>query len=433
MSDTLRIDSSFSPKLIDPLLRNDARYIVLYGGRGGSKSWNVARSLLIRATLKRIRVLCCREYMANMNESVHKLLCDQIVDLGLSSRFRIEKAHIYGTNGSEFSFAGIRNNPHGLKSYEGVDVAWCEESASCTYRSWEILIPTIRKNDSQIIVTFNPELASDETWKRFVVSPPPNSVVVKINYDENPFCPQVLLDEAEYLKESDPDAYQNVWLGYPRVYLENAVYGKEIRLATEEGRICNVQYDPLVPVHTFWDLGWRDSTSIIMAQQVGSEFHVIDFLEGTQTTTVEYLRMLQAKPYVFGTFFLPHDAVAKEKGSGRSIEEIIRSHGKTVHVIKRLAVNDGIHAAKVIFDRCWFDERKCADLLQHLRKYAWDMKKMPDGEYIASARPEPVHGSDSHAADAFRYMAIGLQAPKKQFSPRIHIDHGPPSSTGWMR
>lgn len=416
------ISAAFPPKLIEPLLESRARYVVLHGGRGGAKSWSVARALLIRAANAPLRILCCREYMSSVADSQHKLLVDQIHELGLSDRFNVEKATIYGLCGSEFRFAGIRNNPDTVRSFEGVDVAWVEEAASCTRKSWETLIPTIRKENSQIIITFNPILSTDETYQRFVVSPPPSANVVRINYVDNPFCPQVLLEEARYLQESDPDAYQNVWLGHPRVTLANAVYASELRQCQESGRITKVPYDEFAPVHAFYDLGWRDSTSIILAQSIGHEYHIIDFVQGNKRSISDYLRQLQGLGYVYGTHYLPFDGGAKSLQTGRSVEQLIRAHGFQVRVMPKLSIADGINAARQIFGRCWFDQHKTADLLQCLRNYQWDEEHR--------GKLEPLHDENSHAADAFRLMALSIRSPSKR--PERHPFEPEERPSGWM-
>jgi phage terminase large subunit len=432
-----RVRAGFPPKLIAPLFQAKNRYIVLYGGRGGGKSHGIAMSLLIKAANTPLRILCCREFMSSIKNSVHKLLCDKIIELGLQDRYIVERSAIYGKNGSEFSFDGIRNNVSGLKSYEGYNIAYCTEAANFSKHSWDTLIPTIRRPGSQIIIDFNPELATDETYRRFVVNPPPDSVVIKINFDENPFFPEVLRHEADYMQQTDPDGYQNVWLGHPRVYLDDAVYGRELREATEQNRICKVAYDPLVPVSTFWDLGWRDSTAIIFAQLVNHEFHLIDFLQSNATTTTGYLKLLQQKDYVYGDDWLPHDGFAKAIGTGRSIQEIMTAAGRKVRKVPKLAVTDGINATRTMFSRFWIDEVKCADLIQSLRKYRWSIPTGDPDEDIgrrkaADMRPEPVHDEWSHACDALRGLALSLRPAATPFKPS---DPRPvaQSQTGWMR
>jgi phage terminase large subunit len=134
------------------------RYKVLYGGRGGAKSWNIARWLVIEAARRQIRILCTRETQKSIADSVHKLLSDQIYMLGLGSSYRIERSKIYASTGSEFIFAGLKHDPGALKSYEAVDVCWVEEAQTVSARSWDVLIPTIRKPGSEIVVSFNPDL-----------------------------------------------------------------------------------------------------------------------------------------------------------------------------------------------------------------------------------------------------------------------------------
>jgi phage terminase large subunit len=404
-----------------------ARYKVLYGGRGGAKSWSVARALLTQGVSKPIRVLCAREFQSSISDSVHKLLSDQINALGMDAFYTIEKAAIHGKNGTEFSFAGIKHNVGRIKSYEGVDIVWVEEAQNVSKHSWETLIPTIRKDGSEIWVTLNPELDTDETYKRFVANPPPGAVVRKVTYADNERFPPELEKERLYLKERDPDAYLTIWEGQCRHTLDGAIYAKELRRAAEEGRITRVPYDGSKPVHTFWDLGWSDATSIWFAQSIGFDYRIIDFMQDTQRSIPEFLRLLQAKQYVYGTDYIPHDGGAKNQAAaGRTIEMQLRGAGRTVVVQERFSIADGINAARTIFDNCWFDENKCADGLQALRHYRYDVD--PESGQFSK---QPLHDHNSHAADAFRGLAMSLKSKpgaRAQRTPRER----PAGATGWM-
>ena len=140
------------------------RYKVAYGGRGSGKSWSYARALLMMGTEKPLRVLCTREVQKSIKQSVHTLLKDQIQALGLGEFYEIVENAIRGKNGTEFNFAGLATNTvESIKSFEGVDIVWCEEAQNISKRSWDILIPTIRKPDSEIWVTFNPYMDTDDT------------------------------------------------------------------------------------------------------------------------------------------------------------------------------------------------------------------------------------------------------------------------------
>jgi Phage terminase large subunit len=159
-------------------LYRPARYKVLYGGRGAGKSHAVATYVLSRAVNKTVRVLCCRELQTALRDSVHKLLCDQITALRIGSHFEITQSSIRTRNGSEFIFEGLKHNVSRIKSLEGCDICWVEEAQTVSHTSWEVLIPTIRKEGSEIIVTMNPELATDASYVRFIADPPPGAVLM---------------------------------------------------------------------------------------------------------------------------------------------------------------------------------------------------------------------------------------------------------------
>jgi len=418
------------PTALEPLFAPH-RYKILFGGRGGGKSWGIATYLLTEAARRPLRVLCCREFQSSIRESVHKLLGDIIAKYNLGG-FDVQEKGIKGPHGSEFFFEGLRHNTGKIRSLEGIDKVWVEEAANVTKTSWEILIPTIRKDGSEIIVSFNPELDTDETYQRFVAKPPTNAVVIKINYHDNPWFPEVLQREMEDLRRRDPDAYQHVYLGECRLTLDGAIYARELREATEEGRIGAVPYDPTKPVNVYVDLGWADMTSIWMAQHIAGEVRLIDYLEDAQRPWNDYLKALQERPYVYGTLWLPHDAQAKALGTGRSIEEISRNAGWRVRIVPRLSVADGINAARTLFPTLWFDREHCADGLQALRHYRYDLD--PNGQFSRN----PLHDAASHGADALRYCAVAMQEQRRTHYPtkppprRVVIERGR-AQTAWMR
>lgn len=388
------------PAKLRPLFE-PKRYKVLYGGRGGAKSWGVARALLLMGAQKPLRILCARETQKSISESVHRLLSDQVSALGLAGFYEIQKATIIGRNGTEFTFAGLRHNIDNIKSVEGSDIVWVEEAQTVSKHSWDVLIPTIRKSGSEIWITFNPELEDDDTYQRFVLHPPETAWVQKIGWQDNPWFPEELKAELEALKARDPDSYLTVYEGHCRQTLDGAIYAQELRASAD--RITRVPYDATRPVHTFWDLGWSDQTAIWFAQSVGFEFRVIDYYEARHQALPHYLRELQAKPYVYGTDWLPHDGQAHQMGSGRSIQELMKEAGRKVQIVPRLSVQDGINAARTIFPNCWFDAEKCADGLTALRRYRYDVDA--DGKYSKT----PLHDQYSNGADAFRMLAVALK------------------------
>ena len=399
-----------------------ARYRVLYGGRGGSKSWNIARALLLKGCEQSIRVLCAREYQTSIKDSVHKLLCDQIYNLELEAHYEITERTIRGLNGTEFIFVGIKNNTNNVKSIEGIDICWVEEAQSVSPNSWNVLVPTIRKADSEIWISFNPELPTDETWKRFVMNPPENAVVQKINWSDNPWFPEVLDLERRALQGRDMEAYNNVWEGIPRQTVDGAIFAKEVTMAELEGRICNVPYDQTKGVHAIFDLGWADQTAVWLLQFVGQETRLIRYFEDSQQTISYYMAKLQSFGYVYDTIWLPHDAKAKSLGTGKSIEEIVRATGMKVQILDRVPVADSINAARTIFNKCYFDRQNTEEGLQCLRHYRYDVD--PETKMFS---PKPLHDEYSHGADAFRYIGLMINEPKK-----AQVQKSYRAPVGWM-
>jgi len=386
------------------------RYRILYGGRGGAKSWGVARALLIKGAQRQLRILCAREFQTSIRDSVHKLLCDQIIDLRLDGFYEITQNSIRGKNGTEFSFIGLKNNVANVKSYEGVDICWVEEAQTTSRLSWNVLIPTIRKQDSEIWVTFNPELESDETYQRFVIHPPANSVVQKINWSDNPWFPETLNIEKNSLRDRDIESYNTVWEGICRQTVDGAVFAREMQMADLEERITKVPYDPSKPVHAVFDLGWSDATAIWFVQWIGMETRLIRYHEDSQKTISEYLAKMQTYGYVYDTLWLPHDAENKTlAAAGRSIDQIVRAAGYKTKIIPRTPIPDSINAARTLFRNCWFDRENCADGLQCLRHYRFDVD--PDTKAFSK---NPVHDEYSHGADAFRMLGLVVNEPKKR-------------------
>jgi phage terminase large subunit len=400
-----------------------ARYRVLYGGRGGSKSWNIARALLLKGCEQQIRVLCAREFQTSIKDSVHKLLCDQIYNLEIEAHYEITDRTIRGINGTEFIFVGVKNNTNNVKSIEGIDICWVEEAQSVSPNSWNVLVPTIRKADSEIWISFNPELPTDETWKRFVMNPPENAVVQKINWNDNPWFPEVLDLERRALQGRDMEAYNNVWEGIPRQTVDGAIFAKEVTMAELEGRICNVPYDATKGVHAVFDLGWADQTAVWILQFVGQETRLLRYFEDSQQTISYYMAKLQSFGYVYDTIWLPHDAKAKSLGTGKSIEEIVRATGMKVQILDRVPVADSINAARTIFNKCYFDRQNTEEGLQCLRHYRYDVD--PDTKMFSA---KPLHDEYSHGADAFRYIGLMINEPRKAQPKRANQR----AQVGWM-
>jgi phage terminase large subunit len=355
-----------------------------------------------------LRVLCARELMKSVQESVHETLSLQIERLGLKPFYKIEKSGIYGRNGTQFKFSGLRDTQN-LKSYENFDVWFVEEAANVSHRSWEYIIPTIRKSGAELWVAFNPELDTDETYRRWVLNPPPGAVVVKTSYHDNNWLTKELLDKIEHSRLTDPDGFLNIYEGHCRTSLEGAIYVDEIRAATQANHITRVPYNPAFPVHTFWDLGFADQTAIWFVQSIAFEHRFIDFYRNNRKALAHYLAELQGRGYVYGTHHLPHDGRAHGLATGKSIEEMMRAAGLRVKIVPDIGVKNGINAVRTLFPLSWFDEEKTKDGLDALRRYRYEVD--PITQQFSKL---PFHDDNSNPADAYRMAGVGLTEPIRE-------------------
>jgi phage terminase large subunit len=414
--------------LLNVLPEHRVRYKVAYGGRGGMKSYAFADAGLIRGAQQFERVLCGRELMASLKESVHHLLAARIRTLGLQSAYTVQEATILGPKWldgkrTEFVFAGLRHN---------ID-ARIEEAANVSKASWDTLDPTIRWHDpktgrkAEVWITYNPKLATDETYKRTVITPLPDSIVKRTYYYENPWLPDDLRAMAEYARLNNPRDYRHIWLGEPVNEVDGAIFGEQLRAVDNEGRILPLPISKTHPVDCYWDLGYGDTNAIWFMQALGGWFQVIDYDEGNALTVADWSVRLQSKGYSYGTMWLPHDGVDAllhkrlAASAGKSVEMVLRELGWKVRVAPKLAVNDRIDAARSVFSQCRFDQTRCADGLQGLRHYQWapiasavePPERSGGVRRPVDTRPTPLHNWASHPADAFCTLAVAAKHPPK--------------------
>lgn len=381
-----------------------ARYKVAHGGRGSAKSWSFARALLALGAQRKLRILCTREVQKSIKDSVHKLLSDQIEAIGLGWFYQIQNNEIRGANGTEFLFAGLADHTvESIKSYEGVDVVWVEEAHKVSKRSWDILIPTIRKEGSEIWISLNPELETDETYSRFVIDPPANAVVVQINYSDNPWFPDVLEQERVDCLRRDPKGYPQIWEGKCLPAVAGAIYYDEIQAAQEEGRIARVPYDPMLKAHVIFDLGWNDAMFVSIVQRVRSELRVIESMEDSHKTLDWWSAELRKKNLNWGTVFLPHDGEHRDFKTAKSAKEIMEALGWTVKITPNLKVEEGIRLTRMAFPQMVFDKDKAARIVQCAKRYRRSVNQQ------TNEPGAPLHDEWSHGADNLRYVAINAE------------------------
>jgi phage terminase large subunit len=362
----------------------------------------MARALLMIGGMNKTRILCTREVQKSIQQSVHQLLSDQIAEMGMQDFYEILQTEIRGKNGTEIYFSGLSNETAtSLKSFEGVDICWCEEAQTITKHSWDILIPTIRAEKSEIWVSYNPELETDETHSRFAINKSSDCLVVKMNYSDNDWFPKVLEAERLHAKETMRiEDYNWIWEGDCKPAVEGAIYFDQVSEAENEGRLCNVPYDPLLKVHCVWDLGWNDAMCITFVQKSASALHIIDYIEGNRRTYDDYMIEINAKKYNMGTHWLPHDGFSHDPKSGTTVERILQALGATVRQVPMLDVENGIQTARMAFRRLYFDKTKASRLIECLKRYRRNINQSTL-EFTT-----PRHDEFSHGADSFRYVCV---------------------------
>lgn len=439
------------PEVFDFLLETPARWKVCYGGRGAAKTESFARALIILCMKRKLRILCLRELQNSIAESTKQTIELAIEEMGYSREFEITATSIVSKRtGSEFLFMGLRYNINKIKSLARIDIAWVEEAVNVSYNSWEKLGPSIRgrpKDDPkgqggpfgkgpEIWISFNPELDDDETYKRFILNPPPEIVdnepyciVKKVNHTDNPFFPPDLQKDMEIARLKDEVAYLHVWEGHTKQVLEGAIFAEEIKKVIKENRIGKVPYVEGKPVHTFWDLGHSDQTAIWFIQTIGVEYNIINFYQNNLKKIPFYIEHLQSLNYVYGKDYLPHDG-DNETLASISPAAQLRKAGRHVVIVHRPPKKlTGIQASRTVFDLCNFDEKNTADGMQCLRRYAYAVNE--DGGWSK----EPAHDQYSHGADAFQTFALSLkseQATKKTKKAYQNNIINLRSNVGWM-
>lgn len=391
------------------------RWKILYSGRGAGKSQNIARALLVKGRARRHKIICTREIQKSIDDSVHALLKQEIESLGMGKFYEVTRDSIIGRNGTEFLFAGLRSNISSIKSIPGLTIAWVEEAITASAENIKTLGRTVRAPNSEIWLSFNPDLEDDLVYQQFVVDPPSDSIVVKLNWQDNPFFPESLRKDMEDDKRRSEAVYLHEWEGHCKVAVEGAIFSEELRKASEEHRITKVPIQPGVPVQTFWDLGQSDNTAIWFVQIVGMEFRFIDYYQNNGHKIAHYLEELINRGYNYEEHCLPHDAehdqIAAQATIKQQVQNALRDNprlGKNVRVVPRIPKKAlAIEAARSIFPQSVFDKEKCADGLQCLRhsSYAKDTD-------TGKVSKEPKHDMWSHGADAFMQCAQHYKRPQ---------------------
>jgi phage terminase large subunit len=432
------------PKLI-PVFTGDAFVRGAYGGRGSGKTMSFALMTAIRGMMfaeAGIRgiILCGREFMNSLDESSLEEIKHAIRSIPwLEQYYEIGEKYVRTKNGLvEYKFVGLSRNIGSIKSKAKILICWVDEAEPVREETWQVLIPTLRTEYSELWVTWNPASKHSATHKRFRVSEDEDHKVVEVNWSDNPQFPEVLNKQRIKDQRERPDSYDHVWEGAFQDIATGAVYGAEMRKIDKDVRICTVPHQKGFPVYTAWDLGRTDATAVWFWQYVGNEVHVIDYvcdnlrdpdwfasqLLGKEVTIdivydqirvrygadIEEIKYRQE--YEYEKLWLPHDAKAKTfAAKGKSTEELFASvfGWKLIWRTPSLSVQDGIQAARKVLGKCYFD-MKCLEGTDALRAYRYEFD-----EKLGRLKDKPLHDWASNPADAFRYLAIACQ--EKQLAP----------------
>lgn len=423
MATTARIE--LPPKLI-PVFTGEADVRGAYGGRGSGKTRSFAKMTAIRAYMwdmagREGMILCGRQFMNSLDDSSMEEIKAAIrSEPWLHAHFDIGEKYIRTKSRRiQYKFAGLDRSLDSIKSKSRILLCWVDEAEPVTEEAWIKLIPTLREEDSELWVTWNPESKRSPTHKRFrEVTSDKRMKVVEINWRDNPWFPSVLDRTRQRDLASRPDVYGHIWDGEFALVFTGAYYVKELLSLKNLGRICSVPIEPTLPVHTAWDLGIGDSTAIFFFQVVGAEIRIVDFYEAHGQGLPHYASMLTAKGYKYGTDWVPHDAKVRELGTGRTRVETLMQLGRKPQVIPAHGLMDGINAVRQTLPLCWFDEQKTEYGLDALRQYRSEYK-----EDDAVFNDKPLHDWTSHAADAFRYLAMAWRqmTPAKEEAKPTHL------------
>ena len=361
------------------------RYKVFYGGRGGGKSWAFADAFVTLSLQGTFRFLCARELQVSIADSVHKLLSDRIFARGLEDYFRITDTSIRSATGSEFIFKGLRNNVMEIKSLEGVDYVWVEEAQKVRRQSWELLIPTIRKEGSEIWLSMNPDLETDDTYQRFIVSPPDGAVVAKVTYRDNPWFSRTLEEERAYAERTlAREDYEHIWEGEPKRRSEAQVFG---------GRWEVRAFETPQNIRLYYGADWgfaKDPTALVRCFIQGDELFV-DYEAWAEGCELENL------PILFDTVPAARRWPVNADNSRPEIIRSMRRRGFIMRPCKKWpgCVEEGVTVMRS-FRRIVIHPR-CPHTADEMKRYSYKVDSITD-----EVLPILVD-KDNHCCDAIRY------------------------------
>lgn len=430
------------PDKLVPVFQGDYRYRGAYGGRGSGKT----RTFALMAAIwgyklstqgKEGLIIGAREFMNSLEDSSMAEIKSVINDHEwLADHYNIGEKFIRTKDGLiEFAFIGLRHNLDSIKSKSRIHLLWIDEAEPVTETAWLKAIPTVREHGSEIWVTWNPESKHSATNKRFRENPPEDSCIVQVNWQDNPYFPEVLEKERQRDFKLRPEHYAHIWEGDYVTAIEGAYFTYYINQAKAEGRIGKVPPDPMMQYRAFWDIGGTgakaDATAIWIAQWIDLEIRILDYYEAQGQPLATHVNWLRQNGYDTALMYLPHDGSSHDKVYNTSFESALVNAGFSVQVVPNQgtgAARSRIEAVRRLFTAMWFNDEKCEHGLEAL---GWYHEKRDERRDIGLG---PNHDWSSHCADAFGLMCIAYEAPQmKQMQQRYMNNSGNYGiSNSWM-
>lgn len=409
------------PEKLIPVFDGKADVRGAYGGRGSAKTRSFAKMSAVRAYMFGMAgregiILCGRQYMNSLDESsLEEVKAAIRSEDWLDEYFEIGEKFIRSRDGRiAYKFTGLDRNVDSIKSKSRILICWVDEAEAVSDEAWTKLIPTLREEDSELWVTWNPERKGSPTDKRFRNSSDPLVKVVEINWRDNPKFPEILERQRRRDKLERPEQYEHIWEGQYKTYVEGAYYASALLKCKEENRITRLFEDPLMTVRLFVDIGGTgakaDAFALWAAQFVGKEIRVLNYYEAVGQPLGTHLDWLRTQGYTpqRAQFWLPHDGATHDKVFDVSYESALRSAGYAVTVIPNQgkgAAKARIEAARRLFPSILFHE---ANTEAGRDALAWYHEKRDEDRNYGLG---PEHDWASHGADAFGLMCVAYEAP----------------------
>lgn len=397
------------PKLI-PVFTGEADFRGAYGGRGSAKTRSFAKMTAVRGYMWSMAgdtgiILCGRQYMNSLDESsMAEVKAAIMEEPWLAAHYEIGEKYIRTRDGRiEYKFAGLDRNIASIKSKARIKLLWVDEAEPVTEQAWQVVLPSVREDDSEVWLTWNPESERSATHKRFRLDPPANSKIVELNWRDNPFFPAILEKRRVEDMVRRPDSYSHVWEGDFRTVYEGAYYASSLAQARAQKRICPLSVDPLMQVWTFWDIGTRDHTAIWVAQFIGSRVNIVDYYEASGQPLGTHLQWLRDNGYANAICVLPHDGAHVDHYSADRYVDHVRAAGFQAEVIRNQgkgAAMARIEALRRLFPSIYIDPEHCDAGIKALAGYH---EKRDEQRDIGLG---PEHDHHSHGADAAGLLAI---------------------------